>query len=183
MGNDLVYLVALSEVREELAIDEEQGQLLDALSADLRDQQRIAFRDGFDGPPEGPDDPSTDDGGRGRLRRLGESGEKLIMAVLEPAQAKRLAELRVQFEGLRAFDREAFVASLGLTELQRNQIREIRGDRRQTEELEAEVRMSLTEKQIARWDEMKGAKFTFPERRGRFGRRGFRGPPTDDSDE
>jgi hypothetical protein len=179
-GNDLVYLVGLSEVRDELAIDEDQGQLLDALSADLREQQRAAFR-GLDGPPDRPDEDAPRQDGRSRLRRIGETGEKLIMAVLEPDQATRLVQLRIQFEGLRAFDREPFVAALKLTEIQKEQIRGIRAADRPAAELEAEVRMSLTEAQVAQWDELKGESFTFPERRGRFGRRGFRGPPGDDS--
>ena len=182
MGNDLLYLVGLSEVRNELKIDEEQEELLDALSADLREQQRAAFR-GFDGPPDGSGDDSPLQDGSGRFRRLGETGEKLIMAVLEPDQATRLSQLRIQFEGLRAFDREPFVAALKLTELQRDQIRGIRAEDRSASELESEVRMSLTEAQIAKWDELKGEAFTFPQRRGRFGRRGFRGPARDDSGE
>jgi Spy/CpxP family protein refolding chaperone len=182
LGNDLVNLVAMREVREELTIDQEQEQLLDALSADLRDQRR-AFRGGFDGPPARPDDDSPREDGRSRLRRLGETGEKLVLAVLEPGQANRLTQLRVQYEGLRAFDREPFVAAMKLTELQKEQIREIRSADRPPSEMEAEVRMSLTESQIAKWDEMKGDSFTFPERPRRFGRRGFRGPPRDDSSE
>jgi hypothetical protein len=181
LGNDLIYLVAMREVREEISIDEEQEQLLDALAADLREQQRAAFRGGFDGPPGRPDEDSPGQDGRSRLRRLADTGEKLIMSVLEPDQATRLRQLRVQYEGLRAFDREPFLAALKLTEIQQEQIREIRSSDRPAAELEAEVRMSLTESQIAQWDQMKGDSFTFPQRRGRFGRRGFRGPPSDDT--
>lgn len=182
MGNDLVVLVGMTEVQEELAIDKEQEQLLDALTADLFDQQRVAFRGGF-GPSDGSEGAADGAGRALKLQQLRDTGEKLILSVMDPDQASRLAELRVQFEGLRAFDRDSFVAALKLTELQKEQIREIREARRPLAEIEREVMMSLTEDQIAKWDELKGESFTFPRRRPRFGRRGFRGPPRDDSDD
>jgi hypothetical protein len=176
----LAYLVALREVREELDLDEEQEELLNALSADLRDQRRVAFRgdwDDFSDPRESAEDLAER---TERIERLNEASEKLITAVLEPAQAARLGELRVQFEGLRAFDREPFVDALELTELQREQIADLRRESRDRAATETAVKMSLSEKQLAKWEELKGAEFKFPERRGRFGRRGFRGPSRDD---
>jgi hypothetical protein len=180
MLSDQMRLVSMPEVREELAIDEEQALFLDALVADLRDQQRTAFSRGLDGP-ERRDPESQFEEFRERLQELHRQSEQLLLAVLEPEQVSRLNELRVQYEGIRAFAREDFNAALELTDNQQDQVRKIlattasvRGRRRgDSAESVAKIKSVLTEGQLAKWEEMKGDEFTFPERSRRFGRRGF----------
>ncbi len=193
MMSPLVLLASVPEVQKELHIDARQQQLLEALVADLGDQQRGLFRGGFDEPREPDDGNSRFERTRSRWQELNRQSERLILAVFEPKQAERLIQLRLQFEGMRALDRAEFLEAIGLTDAQKEQIRQMRdresADREAARDqapsggdvLEADVMAVLTDEQKAKWEQMKGEPFAFPEEFPRFGRRGFRGrPPEED---
>jgi hypothetical protein len=193
MMSPLVLLVSVPDVQNELHVDARQQQLLEALVADLGDQQRGLFRGGFDEPREPDDDNSRFERTRSRWQELSRQSERLILAVFEPKQAERLNQLRLQFESVRALDRAEFLEAIGLTDDQKEQIRQIRdresADREAARDqtrsgrdvVEADLMAVLTDEQKAKWEQMKGEPFTFPEGFARFGRRGFRGrPPEED---
>lgn len=174
-GEGVVFLVGMREVQRELQLSEEQRELLDDLRADLRTQVRVAFRGGSDSGRNG-----TTDGGedvRNRIRDINQRGEELVMLVLEPDQAERLKQLRLQQEGTRAFDRPEVAKALGLTKDQLDQMREIRSiaqnedangrvqqRRARRQQIEKDVLAMLSDEQMQSWERMQGAKFSFPSR-------------------
>jgi hypothetical protein len=188
-------LVDVPEVRRELGVERIQADLLEDLASDLREQRRaIVFgRDGLPGAEGG----SFEEQLRARFEKIGadlrafdQRSEELVAVVLEPKQAQRLRQLRLQREGLRALQRERVATELSLSEEQREEIGQIREkhqraqtasgrlnrkERRELREQEdAELLGMLTEEQKKTWEEIQGAPFDFPPPR-RSGD-GFRGP-------
>ena len=186
----LAFLVSMAEVQKELKVDAVQGKLLDALLDDLREQRgalrRGAFRRGFNGPRGDRDEQFQED--RRHMQELNEQGEKLLATIFEPEQQARFNQLRIQFEGVRALDRDEITKVLGLTDAQLQVIREIRESdelpdgsrdgevRRPGQRREADIVAVFTKEQKEKWDHMQGETFAFPPRSRWFGRRGFRGP-------
>jgi hypothetical protein len=179
-GEGVVSLIGMREVQQELELSDAQRELLDALRADLRTQVRVAFR-GESRRGSGAERPGREEV-RNRIREINRQGEELVMLVLEPEQAKRLKQLRLQQEGTRAFDRPETAKAVGLTEAQLTKIREIRNGAQQDGEdpspqqrrarrrqAESDILAVLTSEQKQRWEEMQGEKFQFP-RPARFGR-------------
>jgi hypothetical protein len=190
MSSDVTFLVSLREVQDELQLTSQQRELLESLQADLADQRRGMFRGGPPGVRPGEE---AQEEMRQRFQALGQQGEKLVMTVLEPAQAERLRQLRLQRLGVRALDRDDVAKALELSEGQRQSIRGmLSGDsgpgnnpqednptRRESDaqpkELDAQVMAVLSDEQKQQWETMKGKAFAFPQRPPRFGPRGFRG--------
>lgn len=181
-GEGVVFLVGLREVQQELELSDPQRELLDALRADLRTQVQVAFRGGN---RSRRDEGSERTEVRNRIREINRQGEEMVLLVLEPEQATRLKQLRLQQEGTRAFDRAETAKALGLTEAQRTQIQEIRNSARANPEdvsreqrrarrrqTERDILAVLSEEQRERWETMQGERFQFRLRRiGRFDRR------------
>jgi len=166
------FLIDMPEVLVELGVADEQKELLDALDADLSDQRRVIFLDGGHQL-------------RSRIEAFERRGEQLVTVVLEPDQANRLTELRLQREGARALRRPDVLDKLELSEAQRKEIDsvfkasesqqiesvfDLNQIRQQLEKQEADILAVMTDEQKARWEELKGKPFQFP-RRNRFGRR------------
>lgn len=181
MADSLTFLTGIPEVQKELELSTEQQELLQALQADFRDQLFGLGRGG-------------DGESRERLREgIRKSGDELVTTVLEAKQTQRLSQIRLQREGIRALVRTEIVKSLEISDAQLEKIREINGSGSRGEEnrrgdnpadrgprtdpkvLAEQVLALLTDHQKAKWEELKGPEFTFPERRPRFGRRGFGG--------
>jgi hypothetical protein len=183
-GEGVVFLVGMHEVQRELQLSEEQRELLDDLRADLRTQVRVAFRGGSNSRRNGTTDSGEDV--RNRIRDINQRGEELVMLVLEPDQAERLKQLRLQQEGTRAFDRPEVAKALRLTKDQLDQMREIRSiapnedangrvqqRRARRQQIEKDVLAMLSDEQKQSWERMQGAKFSCPSRfaRNNSGRR------------
>jgi hypothetical protein len=178
----------MAEVQKELGVSREQQELLEALLSDLRNQRRNLFS-GMGSPPEPGNEQARMEEVRKNFRKFGEQADDLVAMILEPKQAERIRELRLQREGVRALDRPDLAKTLELTEPQMKRIREIRtaeagpaappGQPRpnpQTREtqkrIETEVLSVFTEKQKEAWEKLKGKPFSFPERTSPFDRRG-----------
>ena len=178
----LALLASMTEVQKELNVNDIQEKLLDALVSDLREQQRSAFRRGFNGPRGDRDEQLREV--RRHMQELNAQGEKLMATIFESEQQVRFNQLRVQYEGVRALDRDEISKALGLTDTQLQVIREIResddgsrdgGVRRSGQEREADIVAVFTKEQKEKWDHMQGETFAFPPRPRSYGRRGFRG--------
>ncbi|MCA9142993.1 MAG: hypothetical protein KDB05_09410 [Planctomycetales bacterium] len=171
-------LVDMKEVREELGVDDQQAELLDALLEDLADQRR-ALREQDEGPR------SADETVRRRefelrlemLAEFDRRSEALIAVVLEPSQASRLSELYLQRDGIRAFERPEVATKLELSDEQKQRLQTLRDSlvenrtrrssyeeqRRLLREKElAGLRAVLNEEQQTRWQQLLGKPFEFP---------------------
>jgi hypothetical protein len=165
--NIALMLVADSDVQEELEIEGKQVEMLEALRSDLFSQVR-----GRRGSRR--DQPSRE--------HVATVTEKLMASVLDPAQARRLHQLEVQFEGVRALDRERVVAALDLSDAQKESIAAYATAHqvRSPEDLQTMVAEMLSQDQLEKWaSEIHGEEFGFSEEiqgaREFFTRRGFRG--------
>jgi eukaryotic-like serine/threonine-protein kinase len=117
-----------------------------------------------------------------RFVELARSDEVAVASVLSPQQLKRLGQIDLQLQGLRAFEDSGVVAALKLTSEQKDRIRAIQfegwfggpggkacdapgpGRRHQDPEEENRSRMEkvvalLTTEQKHRWEEMTGTEF------------------------
>jgi len=182
-------LVDIPEVRRELGIKPLQEKLLDDLQTDLVEQRQAVIVGASEDAPDA-EGLGFDELLRARFDRIGKRlrtfdrhSEALVSIVLEPLQAKRLRELRVQREGWRSLAQPEVAAALKLTDEQSAQVGEIlkaaqpaagtaeffRRRRELPDEQKAHLRELLTEDQQQAWEKLKGAPFEFPTRR-RFGR-------------
>ena len=156
----LNYLMAVSEVREHLAITDEQEELFGGLILDWRAQLFAGMR------RRRPGGPGRGEEGRRRRGQLIQQFDELLAILLEPEQIKRLRELRLQYDGVSALDKPDFAKSLELSEEQQEQIKAIRGDQpgqRANAQQEAQILATLTDEQKDTWNRMKGEVFVFPE--------------------
>jgi hypothetical protein len=195
MRDGLVFLATVPEIQKELGLSAEQRELVDALQADLRDQQRGTFRTRPDAPRrsrgEGPQLGAL----RQEIEELQRHGEEVLTAILEPDQSQRLRQLRWQHEDLRAFDRDEFIQAMDLSQSQLSTIRQLRQAdaqraasedsetlvgtqlRARQETLRTEILAQLSNEQKQTWEKMKGPAFEFPDWLSRGGRRGPEGTP------
>ncbi len=164
LGN-LYRLLDMQPVRKEIELRPLQIQMLDDLQADLLQQHGVSM-----GGRRRPGQPSFDPEARTRIEAIYKQGEQLIAVILDEAQARRLDELRLQDEGVRAFDRQELRQALELSDEQFEKIGELRrqaagGSRspaRREEALKGDVLDLLTDEQRARLKEMQGEDFEFP---------------------
>ena len=193
MSGGVAFLVGFREIQDELGVTSQQRELLESLQSDLTDQRRGMGRGRDGGPPGMRRGDTGSDEIRQRFQTLSRQGEKLVMAVLEPSQAERLGQLRLQWEGTRALERDAVVQSLGLSDKQIETIRGVRsnaltslneGETRNPSSqdrqawqarLDSRVMAVLSDEQKQNWEKMKGKEFALPDRLTRFDPRGFRG--------
>jgi hypothetical protein len=190
MGSGL-SLLRMEEVQKELGISDAQKKDVEELQAAQREQMRSAGG-GFN--REEWQKLSQEE----REKRMAEMGKKFeenakqtqekLDKILDKKQAERLAQLRLQREGLMALSREDIQKKLGLTEDQIAKMRKIQEDARpgrgafggpdqsaeerraafqkmqeQREKMQKDILAVLTEKQKDQWTEMKGKEFKFPQ--------------------
>ena len=107
--------VGYRSIRSELELTASQLELLNALDKDLAAQRSRGFRRR----------PARGQIGRGQTER-NQVSRKLFAALLEPEQAKRLAQINLQFRGLYAIDDAAFVEDVSLSDEQVSAVRKAR---------------------------------------------------------
>lgn len=142
--NIALFLSDREEIQEEIRLTEEQAELLQALQRDLIAQ-----------------------GAGTRQDDAVEIVNKLFSAVLRPKQATRFAELRVQFEGLRSFERAEIQKAIAVTDEQMSRIRGLM--REQRVGINSDVLKDVLDKdQLAKWDDLAGERFAFSEQTQQF---------------
>jgi hypothetical protein len=183
LPGDVVFLLLLDEVQQELRLTSQQQELLQAVLADLEDQRRGIFQGG---PGRGDRDNASEEI-RAAMQKLSDQGEKLVMSVLEPDQAYRLRQLRLQWSGVRALARPEIARQLKLSEAQQTSISSLLqsdsdrqgrtrpDDQSSREDMTAQIMALLTDQQKQTWQSIQGDPFDFPDWSRRFGPRGPRG--------
>ncbi|HVC92402.1 MAG TPA: alpha/beta hydrolase-fold protein [Pirellulales bacterium] len=182
-------LLAMPEVRKELATTDEQGKGIDEALAALEEQSRALFGN-FRELQNLPEEE--------RAKRFTEAGEKMqeardkavekIATILDKSQLARLEQLRLQREGITALSRTEVADRLGLSAEQRDKLHAIqegvRGagagarnfqdmsddERRELfsqmqerrRKADADMLLVLTADQKDKLTELKGAEFKFP---------------------
>jgi Spy/CpxP family protein refolding chaperone len=122
-----------------------------------------------------------------KVQEAGKRAEETAKMILDDKQAARLEQLQLQFEGSAALLRADIADRLRLTEEQRQRLEEIREASRaemeaafksgaskeertkvfskeRREKVRSDLVGVLTPEQAAKWSELQGKKFTFPER-------------------
>jgi len=182
-------LLAMPEVRKELAATEEQGKQIDELLAAQQEQTRALFGN-FQELQNLPEEE--------RAKRFAEAGEKIqearrkvvekIATILDQAQFTRFNQLRLQREGVTALARTEVADQLGLSAEQRDKLRAIQEESRNSgagarnfqdmsdderrelfsqmqerrRKADADMLLVLTADQQNKLTELKGAEFKFP---------------------
>ncbi len=186
-------LLAIPEVRKELATTDEQNTRIDECIAALQEQSRAIFGN-FQELQSLPAEE--------RFKRFAEAGERIQEArdkvaekaatILDQAQLARLEQLRLQREGVMALVRTEVTDRLGLSVEQREKLRAIQEESRNTgagarnfqemsdderrelfsqmqerrRKAEADMLLVLNSDQKSKLTELKGAEFKFPAPQG-----------------
>jgi enterochelin esterase-like enzyme len=186
-------LLAMREVRKELATTDEQNKQIDEAISALQEQTRSLFgnfRDLQNIPAEDRAKRFADAG-----ERLQEAGHKFvekIATILDQKQLARFNELRLQREGVAALSRTEVADQLSLSAEQREKLRAIQEDARNAgavagnfqdmseeerrklisqmqerrRKAEAEMLLVLTDDQKNKLTALKGTEFKFPAPQG-----------------
>lgn len=182
-----VGLLRMPEVRKELNLTEEQNKQVDEAL------QQATPAGGFAGLQDLS--PEEQQKRREEMRRKMDEATASVKKVLKPEQEKRLEQLALQRQGLAALARPEIAKQLGLTDEQKEKIEKIQASARpqfgsfrdlsdeqrqkafaemqqKQEKAQTETLAVLSDDQKAKWAEMKGKDFTFPQ----FGPGGFGRP-------
>lgn len=187
-GFGLIGLTAIPEVQAELRLDSAQQDLLKQLGQEMFEQSREMFRETMTASP---------DERRKKWAALWAGQEKKVRDILDPRQWARLRQLDLQWSGTRALERPDVQDDLRFSQDQRQKVTDaltaeqaavqplfqrLRDGRATTPEQRDEIRRKfeeirtqrdarlnavLTDNQRRQFEAMKGAPFTFPERRRR----------------
>lgn len=171
MQNSPAALLRMPEVRQELATSDKQNKQIDETLAALGEQMRASF-----GNFQELQNLDEDE----RAKRFAEArqaseaankkAEEKLAGILDGKQLARLNGLRLQREGAAGLLRPEVAKQLGLSEEQRDQLRQVQDKSRgQREAAEADMLAILTADQRQKLADMKGAEFQFPQPRGGFG--------------
>jgi hypothetical protein len=170
LASDLLLLAMLPAVQDELDLSLQQEKYLEDLVEDHRNQRRWIVRR-LRRSDDGGDSETRRRDFRQHAKRLNEVAEQLLFAVLEPGQAERLRQLRLQIEGVRALYRDEFLDRLQLADSQKERIRTILSHESSApsgtdpgDGLAAQLMELLTDEQKARWQQLKGVGFSLPAR-------------------
>ena len=181
----------MAEVQKELEVSDDQKGLIEDIQKDLRQQL------GGNTSPEEFRNLSQEerqkrmDEFRKKSEELSKKADEMIGMLLEPKQAERLNQLRLQREGPSSLGRAEVAGKVGLSAEQRTKVRKILDDleaanqglfrnmrdlpreergqvftkvREQRDKAEADILGLLTAEQKALWQKMQGKKFEFPQR-------------------
>lgn len=187
----LSSLLSMPEVLQEINVSDEQKGQVEKMIEDLR-----AARGGGGGNRGDFQNLSDEERRarfeefRKQREERSKKEEDAAKLVLKPEQLDRLNELRLQRAGASALERSEVAEKVGLTQEQKDKIASIsqearrdgggfnrdasQEERRQAaaearerrEKTNAEILALLTPEQKTKWEEMQGAKFDFPQRRG-----------------
>jgi hypothetical protein len=172
----------MPEVRKELGTSDGQNKQLDALLAEVQKQTRAAFEKINFQDLQGLSQEERDKRfGQARKEsdEANRKAEDKLGTILDAKQLGRLNQLRLQREGVTAFNRSEVARQLGLTDDQKGKLRKLqeqsprpfpRGPQERDKAL-ADALAVLTAEQKAKWQELNGKEFKFPQFPG-----GFMGP-------
>lgn len=199
--NSPAALAGMPQVQEEIKVSEEQKKQIDEGLAELRGGFNFQELQGL----SAEDREKRMEEMRKKAETAGKAFEEKMNKILKPEQLARLKELSLQRQGAMALLRPDIAKDLGLTEDQRKKmqgifesarsanqpnLRELSQEEREKvmtenreklEKAQAELLAVLTDDQKAKYAELKGKEFKFPEPRfGGFGggNRERRRPPT-----
>ncbi|RYG41635.1 hypothetical protein EON79_20425 [bacterium] len=115
-------LVQRDDVREELAITDEQKDKI----SDLQKAQREKMREAFSGMGGGgtPPDPAAM---RERFEKMTKESDAEVAKILTAEQAKRLREIKIQMVGTRSLAMDDVATDLGLSAEQKAKIKSLTG--------------------------------------------------------
>jgi len=205
--SNLMMLLAMPAVQKELKLDDQQQEQVKELRGELQKQTRSPF-----GGLSFQEIQKLTQEERNKLfaeaqkkaEQFNKQADEKVGKILDAGQLERLEQLRLQREGVAAFNRPEIAKRLGLSEAQQAKIRKIQEEARrpaaggfpgpdateeerrefftriqkQREKVQADILAVLTEEQQQKWSEMKGKEFKFPQPQGPggFGPGGPGGP-------
>lgn len=159
----IMSLFQFSEVQAELELSRDEAELVFALQEDLFSEYRNARRD--TGDQDGL--PTADE----VSEKSNALAKRLLSAILRPKQSKRLNELWLQRQGLRAIVDDSLVEALELTDDQKAETQKMEGRLSQgygrgaindaDAAIAKEITETLTDDQQKRWETMLGKPFDF----------------------
>ena len=193
-GGGTLGLIQQQEVQAEIELSEDQQAELRTLGETIRDEIRSEMQGMFQGMQglSNEERQARFDEIRSRFEEINKDAESRLQKVLMPHQFDRLKQIdlqsRIQRGGAAALAEGELADTLGLSESQRDQIRE-KSEQVQKDlnekigQLRVEARNQLLEvlttEQRAKLESMMGAEFSLPEPQfgppGQPGRRGFGG--------
>jgi Spy/CpxP family protein refolding chaperone len=194
-GGGVLGLLQQQDVQKEIELSEDQQAQLQTLGETIRDDIRNQMQDMFQGMRDLSDEErqARFDEIRAKFEEINKDAEARIQKVLMPHQFDRLKQIdvqaRLQRGGAAALTDGELADTLGLTESQRDQIRE-KSEQVQKDlndkisQLRVDARNQLLEvltpEQRAKLESMMGTEFKLPEPQfgqpgGRGGRGGFGG--------
>ena len=189
-GQGAVGLLRMSEVRQELGTTEDQNTKLDELQEQVRSAVGGGNREDFQSLSREEREKRFAEM-RTKAEQANKDAESKLASILDAKQVERLNQLRVQREGAAALARPEVATKLGLSAEQKEKInaaqdagrqqpgannRDLSDEERRTafaemrerrEKAEAQALAVLTEEQKAKFAEMKGKEFQFPQQGGR----------------
>jgi hypothetical protein len=115
-GAGQLILLCDRQVQADLALNDDQRERIEALTAEFVKRRLDSPRDFLQ--PSSPD-------GQSRFLEEARGNDRAMRAALTPAQLQRLEQITLQFRGPMVFDEPEVVSQLGLTETQRQAIRQI----------------------------------------------------------
>lgn len=194
-GGGVLGLIQQQEVQQEIELSEDQEAELRTMGEEIRDQIRGEMQDMFQGMRDLSDEErqARFDEIRTRFEAINKDAEARMQKVLMPHQFDRLKQIdvqsRLQRGGADALTEGELADTLGLTEAQRDQLREKQEEIQKDldakiGQLRVEARNQLLEvltpEQRAKLTSLMGADFALPEPRfgppqGGRGGRGFGG--------
>lgn len=194
-GMSPAMLLRIPEVREELGANEEQNTKIDEILDEMQESMRAAFGNPQDFQNLSDEERGKHFAEmQKKNKETTEKTDAAIAKVLDKKQRGRLNQLELQQLGVNAFHRPDVAKQLDLTEEEETKMREIEAKDREegraasgrgqdlsdeerqemfTKRMErerkknADILAVLTEDQQAKWAEMQGEKFDFPQ--GSFG--------------
>jgi Spy/CpxP family protein refolding chaperone len=187
-GGGTLGLIQQQEVQQEIELSEDQEAELQTLGESIRDEIRNEMQGMFQGMRDLSDEErqAKFDEIRIRFEKLNQNAEARMQKVLMPHQFDRLKQIdlqsRIQRGGAAALTEGELADTLGLSESQRDQIREKSAEVQKDlndkiGQLRVEARNQLLEvlttEQRAKLESMMGAEFSLPE--PQFGPPGGRG--------
>jgi Spy/CpxP family protein refolding chaperone len=184
-------LLAIPDVQKELGVSDEQKKELADVQKQMRAAfAGFNFRDMQSLSQEEREKRFAETRKKGE--EANKAADEKIAKILDAKQLERLGQLRLQRQGVMALTRSEVAKDLGLTEEQQAKIKKIQEDARpqgrgpfggpgaqppsqeemremfarmqkQREKMQADLLAVLTDEQKAKWSEMKGKEFKFPQ--------------------
>jgi Spy/CpxP family protein refolding chaperone len=121
-GGGIGMLLRNKSVQEELKLDKDQVDKLTAAFEKFREDNKDDFA------KLGRDSNASREEREAAMKKIGEGSRKVAADVLKPEQMKRLKQIQVQQEGVRAFANPEVEKDLKLTDKQKDELKTIAED-------------------------------------------------------